>query len=130
MGLVFVWLLVWVIHSLAWLRGLMDGSVADVGLGCFSLLIWWRGLIAFGFVGVSGGGWGIDFRTLVGCLVRFDLRGRVFRLVFFGIRLPWVGVPFLAASVCGSSIPGHVLGTLMGLWPWLAWSWVRCRSWA
>ena len=88
MGLAFVWLLVWVIHSLAWLRGLMCGSVADVGLGWFSSLIWWRGLIGFGFAGFSGGGWGIDFRTLVGCLVRFDLRGRLaFRLAFFGVRL-------------------------------------------
>jgi hypothetical protein len=33
MGLAFVWLPVWVIHSLAWLRGLMGDSVADVGLG-------------------------------------------------------------------------------------------------
>jgi hypothetical protein len=43
-------------------------------------------------------------------------------LAFFGVRLLWAGFPFLAASVYGGSIPGHVLGTLMGLWPWLAWS--------
>ena len=32
MGLAFVWLLVWVIHSLAWLRGLMGGSVAVMAI--------------------------------------------------------------------------------------------------
>ena len=113
MGLAFVWLLVWVIHSLAWLRGLMGGSVADVGLGWFSSLIWWRGLIAFGFAGVHGSGWGIDFRTLVGCLVCFDLWGCIFRLAFFGVRLLWVGFPFLDAWVDGGSMPGHVWGTLV-----------------
>ena len=69
-------------------------------------------MIGFGFAGVHGSGWGIDFRTLVGCLVCFDLWGCIFRLAFFGVRLLWVGFPFLDAWVDGGSMPGHVWGTL------------------
>jgi hypothetical protein len=42
----------------------------------------------------------------------FDLWGCIFRLAFFGVRLLWVGFPFLDAWVDGGSMPGHVWGTL------------------
>ena len=77
--------------------------MADVGLGCFSSLIWWRGLIGFGFDGVPGV-IGVSIFGRGRLSGPFSLR----RMASFGVRLPQAGFSFRLRPFGGGSIPGYV----------------------